>query len=145
MCPTWLPTEEWEGGAPSRSLPLSETHSPTPFVSPIWFPLHSRPRLEGRTGGGSERPALQHQSPEEMQEGGGRRQEASRLARSKVPPGQNLGPAHPSALLSGRGGLEWVAWARAGSTFRPGRGPFDSAGGGPERRGGGASHHRKFR
>lgn len=50
VCPTWLPTEEWEGGAPSRSLPLSETHSLPPLFLPAPSGSHYTP-AHGWEGG----------------------------------------------------------------------------------------------
>lgn len=117
---------------------------PTPFVSPssIWFPLHSRPRLGGRTGGGSERPALRLYAPRKCRRVGGGGGKRAGWPEARFPLVQNLGPAHPSALLSGPG-RPGVGGVGQGWFYIPAwRGDLSAVSGGPERRGGGASHHR---
>ena len=100
---------------------------PTPFVSPssIWFPLHSRPRLGGRTGGGSERPALRLWAPRKCRRVGGRRREASWLARSKIPPSPKPRP-RPPFCTSEWPGAAWSGWPGPGLVLHSGlaRGPF---------------------
>lgn len=80
--------------------------TPPPFVpsSPIWFPLHSRPRL-GELGGGT---SGRTRPPRRGRQRGGVvvRREASRLAIGKAP-GPSFSPARQSAHLSGSG----RAWA----------------------------------
>ena len=68
--------------------------------------------------------------------GGGGGKRAGR-PEARIPPVQTSAP--PTLLHFGvaRGGLEWVAWARSGSTFRPGEGTFRAFSGGPETGGGG--------